>query len=525
MRYSNLFIIFATILFFVACGGESDSGTASDLNNAPSISSSEFIIDENQSNIGIIQANDSDGDTLTYSLVGGDDIGKFDINSSNGNLNFNFNTNYSNPIDFNSDNIYEVEIKVSDTSLDDTQLIKVTVVEIVENNQTIISKLNYLRNQSGMISLKDNLNLNISSLNHAKYLVELNQNGHYETNTSAINYTGYAPLNRALYAGYKSKKVSENVSVGQLSEDLSLDGLMSAIYHRFAFLDFDIDEIGYGKEEKAYVYNMGNSYINRLCGEGNFTSSGTYYYNVCEQSSFRIEFSKYDSALNTTINRNPTYVIYPYINETNVTPVFYEESPDPLPNHNVSGYPISIEFNKNNFNMNNFTLNSFVLKDSNSNIIDLIEQNNFIDIMSKINDINTKFTDYQFAIFPNKRLEYNSTYSVSVDYTYEGNTHIINWNFTTKVLPNLIKYDDANITIELDKEYYLYFEPIDSNDIISSYSIGYTYQGVNNIAITKSLYDKNTIKIKISGDAIRSAKITLNGTSLTNKEINLNFTE
>ena len=523
MKKLQIYILMSLILLFIGCGGGGDTkkDPPLDTNHAPTITTSVFSIDENITTIGTIQANDSDGDTLSYSIVGGDDQNKFNLNNTTGVLKFNFDTNYSNPSDSNDDNIYKVEIKVSDTKLDVTKLISVNVNEYIINNASIITKLNNLRQKSGMISLKDNIYLNDSSLNHAKYLVELNRTGHYETNTSANNYTGYKPYNRALHTGYKSRKVSENLSVGQESEDLSLDGLMSAIYHRFGFLDFDIDEIGYAKQNKAYVYNMGNTYINTLCSEGNFTTPGTYYYGICEEDSFRIESSKYDDALNTIINRNPSYVIYPYLNQTDIAPVFFEESPDPLPSYGVSGYPISIEFNSNDFNMSNFTLDSFVLKDSNSNLIDLIDHNNSSNIMVKTNDPSGHFSDYQFAIFPNTRLDFNSTYSARVSYTYEGNYHDINWNFTTNVVPNLITYNDTNISMELDKEYYIYFEPTDSNDIISTYSIGYSYNGTDNVVITKSLYDKNTLKLKLSGSSIRSAKITLNGPSVTDKIINI----
>jgi len=387
----------------------------------------------------------------------------------------------------------------------------------------IIKQINKLRVNSSMSSLSVNKNLNLSALNHAKYLDELHMSGHNETNTNALNYTGEKPSNRVIYAGYKSTKVSENLSVGQKSEDLSLDGLMSAIYHRFGFLSFSINEIGYAKVNNTYVYNMGNSNINTLCNKNSFNKPGKYIYNICDNSSFRIEKNVYDDAINKVINKNPQYVIYPYKNQTNVTPVFFEEIPDPLPTYQVSGYPISIEFNKNDFNMSNFILNSFILKDSNNDIVNLIEHNNSSDIMSKQNDINNHFNKYQFAIFPEKRLNFNSTYNVNFDYTYEGNNYTINWNFTTKSLNNLIVYNDTTLDISLDKTYFIYLQPIDKNDIYTKISTSCSYSSNGSVKSNVSFYDKNTIKLNISGKEVIQCRFILKNNNGVSKVIIANF--
>ncbi len=60
-----------------------------------------------------------------------------------------------------------------------------------------------------------------------------------------------------------------------------MDGLFSAIYHRFAFLSPGIDEIGVGvtqneqdSDKSAFVYVMGNSELNRLCSFKSFKGAG-----------------------------------------------------------------------------------------------------------------------------------------------------------------------------------------------------------------------------------------------------------
>ena len=401
------------------------------------------------------------------------------------------------------------------TSIDDLASIQ---KDIELSSETIIDRLNQLRKDSGLTTLYINNLLTKSATNHANYLVENSLSGHYE-DSNLSGYTGYAPVDRAIYVGYKSRYVSENLSVGQATEQLSLDGLMSAIYHRFGFLNFNINEIGYDKNSTTYVYNMGNSYLNDLCNDNNYTGSEAYYYNVCADESFRIESSTYLTNKNILIDKNPSYIIYPYKDETNIQPVFFEESPDPLPSYGVSGYPISIEFNSNDFNMSKMTIDSFTLEDSSGNSLELIEHNDSNTIMSKANDFNLHFTDTQFAIFPKNRLDFNSTYTANIDYTYDGVAQTINWQFKTTELTNLIIYEGDDLDIDLDTTYHIYFPPEDSNDTISSYSISCSYNSGGSVTPQMSIYDRNTVIINISGSDVNSCDLSLNGSH----KVDLNF--
>ena len=104
-----------------------------DINDAPIISSANFYLNENSINIGTILASDADNDILTYSISGGSDSSKFNINSSTGELNFNFVTNYELPSDSDSDNIYQVEVTVSDADTHSSQLINVEIEDLELN--------------------------------------------------------------------------------------------------------------------------------------------------------------------------------------------------------------------------------------------------------------------------------------------------------------------------------------------------------------------------------------------------------
>ena len=231
------------------------------------------------------------------------------------------------------------------TDKNENKEINTTLNLVEDSNLTIIDRLNSIRDAVGLNSLKTNIVLKNSASNHVKYLIENNETGHNE-NPKNSKYTGVDPTNRAIYVGYLSRKVLENLSVGQDSNESSFDGLMGAIYHRYGFLAFDIDEIGFTQKDKVYVYNMGNSKLNKLCSQDSFNDSSKYYVGACADSELKIEATAYEEALNSLIDSSEDYVLYPYNNQEDVTPSFYEEIPDPLPNQSVSGIAISIEFNK-----------------------------------------------------------------------------------------------------------------------------------------------------------------------------------
>jgi hypothetical protein len=85
-------------------------------------------ITEKTTAITTVHAIDPDpGTTLTYSIAGGTDAGKFRINPSTGELSFKSSPTFDAPADAGHDNIYDIVVQASDGVLTDTQAIAVTV--------------------------------------------------------------------------------------------------------------------------------------------------------------------------------------------------------------------------------------------------------------------------------------------------------------------------------------------------------------------------------------------------------------
>jgi len=86
-------------------------------------------VQENQTAVTTVAATDQDaGDTLSYSIIGGADSTLFSVNATTGDLTFNSAPDFENPGDSNTDNAYEVEVRVSDGAGGfDSQIITVNV--------------------------------------------------------------------------------------------------------------------------------------------------------------------------------------------------------------------------------------------------------------------------------------------------------------------------------------------------------------------------------------------------------------
>jgi len=122
-------------------GAQSSSAVTSTVNvtpvnDAPTISSNgggataSVNVDENLTAVTTVTATDAEGETLTFSKVGGTDADKFSIDISTGELVFNTAPDYENALDSDGNNDYEVIIQVSDGTNNVTQTITVNVQNV-----------------------------------------------------------------------------------------------------------------------------------------------------------------------------------------------------------------------------------------------------------------------------------------------------------------------------------------------------------------------------------------------------------
>lgn len=366
---------------------------------------------------------------------------------------------------------------------------KSPLLDVNLEEKRTLNYLNQLRKESGMIPLNLNLKLNNAARNHANYLMEHHKIGHYEDENSS-GYTGKYGSDRSVAMGYETPMVIENVSSNNSSYKESVDGLMAAIYHRFGFLDFHVDEIGIGvaqnlanRGETAFVYDMGSAKLATLCQEIQTKKILNPLKNICANPKKNISKDDFAMAIHAHRYQNAKVVFYPYDAQEDVSPVFYEELPDPLPNHSVSGFPISMSFNETQFK--SIKMLSFQLFDEDKEeITDTIFYN-------QKTDPNKKLKKYEFALFPLSRLLWNSTYHVRVAYEADGIIERKEWHFKTRhfdIPLYTVTKNETNYSITKGESVIFYFPPLSSRDTLGNLK----FPSIFDI----SFIDKNTIKLK-----------------------------
>jgi len=332
------------------------------------------------------------------------------------------------------------------------------------NTKPTLDYLNTLRIQADLLPFSKESNIEKAAQNHSNYSNAHNE-GHDETEGLSY-YTGVEPEDRGYHTGYSSG-LSEVISYGSTGEE-AIDLLFSAIYHRFILLSADGNEIGIGIKSGIYTLDLGNKWVDSICaGPASTSSSASIAGFYCKDSNKKIDFSAVDIAENKDKKTYGKLTLWPPSQGEGTSTSFYGESPDPLPNTSVSGYPISVEFNNFKFKTPP-TVNSFTVENA------LTQQDeDDISIMNSENDPNGWFTNYQTAFFPSSVLDWGTPYNAEIIYTYKGTQYSKTWCFQTRTLQGVaqrvytIKHNqNISLNILRGEKYAINIVPNDGNDLV-----------------------------------------------------------
>ena len=139
MNRSNFGYILTMSLLVAACGGgggggggdygDGGGGDYGGTNSTPTFtnSTSAYSAQENQTSAFTATASDADGDSLTFNISSGSDADLFSIGSTSGVVAFVTAPDFEIPGDANTDNVYELTVRVSDGTAAATQAFTVTV--------------------------------------------------------------------------------------------------------------------------------------------------------------------------------------------------------------------------------------------------------------------------------------------------------------------------------------------------------------------------------------------------------------
>ena len=496
--------------------------------------------------------------------------------------------------------------------------------------QTEFDLVNRLRAQAGLPALSADEALSAAAALHARYLDRHREPGKTAQGLSAHtqragvpDFSGATPADRAQAAGYPHREVLENVSMGFTDAASAVSGLMSAIYHRFTFLDLEADQLGVAAGERSRVFLLGRADIGRLCrslphdaryltpvdclgrtitrdyytelcadlpqtalfraphpiscpngtrldadfmagvcdapprtarfpGHGRYYvpcengtrvsgawfdelcekppaaaayAAGGSYYEICDgprrvhaewleaqcaalperalyrdsgryrrpcgaDVDVRVEFLDHlDAARLATL---PDVVLWPPPGATDIPPAFFVEDPDPLPDVDVSGYPVSIQFNpgrNGTVRLNSFRL--FRVDGDERTAVDALP------VLDRVSDPHQLLTGYEFALFPRQRLQWGATYVAVVEASLGGASRRFEWQFETqgRGMPLLTATrPQQRFTLQPGVDYLLYLPPREGGayTVLSSRT-----QHLRGNTVTQQVVDPNTLRIRI----------------------------
>ena len=255
--------------------------------------------------------------------------------------------------------------------------------------------INYRRGQAGVPALTRNSLLDQAAFNHSSYLRQNNTVSH-EQISDKPGFTGVTLGNRLANVNYNvntgnASVIGEVISAaGQRSGFFHAEELIAAIYHRFVMLEPVFKEVGTG----AAVGNANYTYFTADFAARNGFGPG--------------------------VGRGKV-ATYPATGQTMVPLNFFSdsESPDPVPNQNEVGYPVSVHADRSA----TMTVQRFTMRPRGG--ADLT-----VRLLAHAGDANTPLS--AAAIVPLGVLRANTVYEVTFSGSVDSVAVNLNWEFTTK---------------------------------------------------------------------------------------------
>jgi hypothetical protein len=123
-----------------------------EVNVAPTfVTSSSISSNENNKTVVNLNATDSNGDAISYTIAGGVDAALFDINSSSGKLEFKVAPDFENPSDSDGNNTYVVDVNISDAyGGSSIQTFTISIDDVVESANFSLNNITSSNIQEGI---------------------------------------------------------------------------------------------------------------------------------------------------------------------------------------------------------------------------------------------------------------------------------------------------------------------------------------------------------------------------------------
>lgn len=257
------------------------------------------------------------------------------------------------------------------------------------------NRFNFRRQQMGLSLLSRNANIDLAARGHSNYQ-KINDTITHVQISSRSGFTGANVADRLKAANHVFTTTSSYAFGEVIAASANLSGatnaedLISAIYHRFVIFEPKFREAG--------------------AGSAGFSATG---YNF-----LTVNFAA--NGLGAGVGKGQ-FAVYPFANQTGIATVFYsdQESPDPVPNQNAVGYPVSIHADIDAVvSVQTFTINA--------------RGGQLLAVRLLTNATDPETPNSAAAIIPLSELAAATTYDVKFTGTISGVAATQNWSFTTR---------------------------------------------------------------------------------------------
>ncbi|MGQ4808015.1 hypothetical protein NKDENANG_01382 [Candidatus Entotheonellaceae bacterium PAL068K] len=131
-------------------------------------------------------------------------------------------------------------------------------------------------------------------------------------------------------------------------------------------------------------------------------------------------------------------------------------------------------------------------------------------LLDQFSDPNKKFSEYQFALFPLQRLEWNRKYRVEIQYVLAGQIHEMKYEYRTRKLSHQsIKITRGNSThwVPNHEQIAIYAPPTRTQPVLKEFR----WRSSSNLKIETDWIDSNTLLVYMNGEVCDKATFEFAG--------------
>ena len=322
--------------------------------------------------------------------------------------------------------------------------------------QELFEGINRARSLASLNRLKRHKRLENSAQNHANYLARHGDQpiGHKQQDNLSL-FSGTWPEDRAVTAGYDSKKVWEIVSIHD--ESTSWEAFVTSVYHRMQVLNLEIDEMGIGVSRRGdkliQVVNFGQSRWRTLCRNHRSVrnpDAKNVVLGLCAQDTQAVLIGQVQSLEENVLRTQPKVVVWPPDEYASASTQLSNELPNPLPGKQLLGNAITLQFNTSH---DLPSVQAWQLLEQRNGSLGTVAA----EMITKDTDPHNLLATGQYALVPIAPLKYATKYRTRVKYRTTKGLYDLEWNFTSHPLPwpELVLDSDETIWMAADEPHLL----------------------------------------------------------------------